>query len=84
LANIVNANPTNLPDSLKTIAGNKTEIKIFYSNGKIKEIIKLKNNKKHGTQKSYSNAAVLLSEINYKEGLLCGNYLKIRCDLLTV
>lgn len=80
MSNIANANPTNLPDSVKTTVGSKTEIKIFYSNGKIKEIIKLKNNKKHGTQKSYSNAAVLLSEINYKEGLLCGNYLKYNAE----
>jgi antitoxin component YwqK of YwqJK toxin-antitoxin module len=63
-----------LSDSLKSISGNKTAIKILYSNGKTKEIIKLKNNKKHGTQKLYNNAGLLLSEINYKEGLLCGNY----------
>lgn len=74
LANKVQANHRVMSDSIKTISGNKTEIKIFYSNGKLKEIIQLKNNKKHGTQKLYNNAGLLLSVINYKDGILCGNY----------
>lgn len=74
LANQALAKQINLSDTIKTISGVKTEIKLRYQDGKVKEIIKLKNNKKHGTQKSYSNAGVLLSEINYKDGLLCGDY----------
>ena len=75
LVNRAQANHAVVPDSLKSISGNKTEIKIYYSNGKLKEIIHLKNNKKHGTQKKYNNAGILLSQISYKNGLLCGPYL---------
>jgi antitoxin component YwqK of YwqJK toxin-antitoxin module len=68
------AKSQNLNDTVINISGNKTEIKLLYQNGQVKEIIKLKNNKKHGTQKHFSNAGVLLSEINYKNGLLCGTH----------
>jgi antitoxin component YwqK of YwqJK toxin-antitoxin module len=74
------AKNTNLTDSLKTVSGNKTVIKTFYSNGKVKEIIKLKNNKKHGSQKNYNNSGVLQSQINYSNGLLCGEYIKYNAE----
>ncbi len=64
----------NISDTLKTVSGDKTEMKVLFENGKVREIIRLKNNKKHGTQKSFNNAGLLISEINYKEGILCGKY----------
>lgn len=63
-------------DTIKTISGNKTELKVLYKDGSVKEIIKLKNNKKHGMQKKYSNTGVLLSAIEYNNGLLCGDYIQ--------
>jgi antitoxin component YwqK of YwqJK toxin-antitoxin module len=62
-------------DTLKKVEGNKTILQTFYTNGQVKEIIKLKNNKKHGIQKKYNNNGVLQSQIEYKNGLLCGDYI---------
>jgi hypothetical protein len=45
-------------DTVKKLEGNKTILKTFYTNGQVKEIIKLKNNKKHGIQKKYNNYGV--------------------------
>jgi hypothetical protein len=54
-------------DTLKKVEGNKTILQTFYTNGQVKEIIKLKNNKKHGIQKKYNNNGVLQSQIEYKK-----------------
>jgi antitoxin component YwqK of YwqJK toxin-antitoxin module len=75
LAISANAKKQNLTDTVKTVSGNKTIIKTFYTDGKVKEFIKLKNNKKHGTQKKYNNYGVLQSQIEYSNGLLCGDYI---------
>ena len=75
LAISANAKKQNLTDTVKTVSGNKTIIKTFYTDGKVKEFIKLKNNKKHGTHKKYNNYGVLQSQIEYSNGLLCGDYI---------
>jgi antitoxin component YwqK of YwqJK toxin-antitoxin module len=67
------ANDSALNDSLISKKGSKTEIKILYENGVVKEIIRLKNNKKNGVQQQFNNAGKLSSEISYRSGLLCGN-----------
>lgn len=67
------ANESALNDSLISKKGSKTEIKILYENGVVKEIIRLKNNKKNGVQQQFNNAGKLSSEISYRSGLLCGN-----------
>jgi antitoxin component YwqK of YwqJK toxin-antitoxin module len=64
----------NIADTIKTVSGDKTEMKVLFENGKVREIIKLKNKKKHGTQKTFNNTGILLSEINYQDGVPCGNY----------
>ena len=75
-----NAKNQNVADTLKTVSGKKTILKTFYSNGQAKEILKLKNNKKHGTQKKYSNNGVLQSQIIYKNGMLCGEYITYNAE----
>lgn len=61
-------------DTIKTVHGNETVLKVLYANGKFKEIIRLKNELKHGKQEVFNSNGILLSEINYKQGLLCGAY----------
>jgi hypothetical protein len=59
-------------DTIKNVSGEITEMKELYNNGKTREIIRLKNNKLHGVQKSFNNKGILLSETEYNDGLLCG------------
>ena len=66
----------NASDTIKSVSGEFTELKILYNNGKTREIIRLKGNKLHGVQKSFNTKETLLSEIEYNEGLLCGIYKK--------
>jgi antitoxin component YwqK of YwqJK toxin-antitoxin module len=70
-----NGKSVNLSDSIKTVKGNKTEIKILFNDGKVNQIIHLRDNKKHGVQKTFSNTGLLLSEIEYNKGLLCGKHI---------
>ena len=59
-------------DTIKNVSGEITEMKVLYNNGKTREIIRLKNSKLHGVQKSFNNKGILLSETEYNDGLLCG------------
>jgi len=67
-------------DTIKTIHGSKTVLKVLFNDGKIMEVIRLKNNLKHGKQEHFNSNGILLSEINYKQGLLCGPYITYNSD----
>lgn len=70
----------NLADTLKKVSGNKIVMKTFYENKKVKEVIVLKNQIKHGKQKKYYDNGVLQSLIEYNNGKLCGKYLTYNRD----
>lgn len=74
------ANPYSSSDTIKSVSGEITELKVLFNNGKTREIIRLKGNKLHGVQKSFNNKETLLSEIEYYEGLLCGIYKKYNSE----
>jgi uncharacterized protein len=67
-------------DTIKNVHGSYTEIKVMFQNGKPKEVVRLKNNRKHGLQQQYNTSGTIRSETNYNNGLLCGNYITYNND----
>lgn len=59
-------------DTTRKVNGNKTEITVRFQNGNLKEIIRLKNDKKHGLQESYYVQGLLMEKSTFKNGFADG------------
>nr|MBA3900322.1 toxin-antitoxin system YwqK family antitoxin [Bacteroidota bacterium] len=62
-------------DTLKTIKGNITEMVVSYPNGSPREIIRMKEGKKHGSQESFFPDGKPSKKITYQNDWLHGPYL---------
>lgn len=68
----IGAQTTPAYDTSRKVNGNKTEITVRFQNGNLKEIIRLKNDKKDGLQESYYVQGTLMEKSTYNDGFLDG------------